>query len=250
MLRIPLTATTLSRAARAVRSLGSVALLILVSASSVPAWAAPPRHALYHPVRTSIAALIPASRALPDDRKAELQQLAAYMNDRRAAKKPVNLLFICTHNSRRSHIAQLWASVAAAYFDLNGIAAYSGGTEVSAFNPRAVAALRRAGFLIDGGGDGANPHYQVTFAAGQVPMELFSKKYSDASNPQSDFVAVMTCAQADESCPLVEGAALRVPLHYEDPKAADGTPGEDATYDARVRQIGSEMLYLFARIRR
>ena len=208
---------------------------------------ASPAKTKFNPVlASSISALVPTSRALPEDRKAELKRLAAWITDRRAAKQPVNLLFICTHNSRRSHIAQLWASVAAAYDGIDGIRTFSGGTEVSAFNPKAVAALQRAGFTIDGGGEGTNPHYKVTFAAGQTPMDLFSKKYSDPSNPQSDFAAVMTCAQADKSCPLVQGAALRVPLHYEDPKAADGTPEEAATYDARVKQLGSEMLYLFS----
>jgi len=53
---------------------------------------------------------------------------------------------------------------------------------------------------------------------------------------------------ADEACPLVRGTELRVPLRYEDPKLADGTPGEAVAYDARSLQIASEMLHLFSRL--
>ena len=217
---------------------------------AVRSGAAPMRPVFNPTVQSTIDALLPASRSLPEERKVELKKLAAYVRDGRAAGRPVKLLFICTHNSRRSQIAQLWASVAAAYYGLDSIHAFSGGTEASAFNPRAVAALQRAGFEIAASSTGTNPHYRVTFAPHETPLDLYSKTYGDAVDPQTDFAAVMTCAQADKSCPLVQGASLRVALHYEDPKAADGTAEEAATYDARVRQIGSEMLYLFSEARR
>ena len=202
----------------------------------------------FHPeLKASIQAAVSASKALPEDRKVELRKLARYVADKLKAKEPANLLFICTHNSRRSHMAQLWAATAAAYYRIDGVHTYSGGTEATAFNPRAVAAMRRAGFKIDDG-EGANPHYKVSFAAGLPPLELFSKTFADKSNPQSSFAAVMTCAQADKSCPVVPGATIRAALHYEDPKASDGTPEESATYDARSRQIASEMFYLFSQV--
>jgi arsenate reductase (thioredoxin) len=58
----------------------------------------------------------------------------------------------------------------------------------------------------------------------------------------------MTCDEADQDCPFVKGAALRISLPYEDPKVADGTPEEAARYDARSRQIATEMLYLFSKV--
>jgi hypothetical protein len=66
--------------------------------------------------------------------------------------------------------------------------------------------------------------------------------------PQQNFAAVMTCSHADASCPLVMGASVRVAIPYEDPKAADGTPEETALYDARSKQIATEMLFLFSRV--
>lgn len=142
-------------------------------------------------------------------------------------------------------MAQLWAATAAAHFGVEPVCTYSGGTEATAFNPRAVAALKRAGFEIQNPG-GDNPRYRVTYAAGGPVLECFSKTYDDALNPSDGFAAIMTCSEADEACPVVHGAALRSRLRYEDPKVADGTPGEAAVYDERCLQIAGEMLYLFS----
>jgi hypothetical protein len=54
----------------------------------------------------------------------------------------------------------------------------------------------------------------------------------------------MTCSSADKGCPLVYGSDARFSVPYVDPKVSDGTPEEAATYDARLRQIGTEMLYV------
>jgi hypothetical protein len=73
--------------------------------------------------------------------------------------------------------------------------------------------------------------------------------YADAANPQREFCAIMTCSQADEACPNVAGAANRIAIPYEDPKAADGTPEEAAVYDERCAQIARETLYAFSLVR-
>jgi arsenate reductase len=179
---------------------------------------------------------------IPETRKDQLRQLADYIHQKRSAQDPVRLNFICTHNSRRSHLSQIWAATAAAYLGLDGIQTYSGGTEATAFNPRAVAALERVGFQIeDPGGD--NPHYRVSFSSEVPPLECFSKTFDDPFNPEKHFAAIMTCSDADENCPFIPGAEFRLPLTYEDPKAADDTPEEAARYDERVRQIGRELFY-------
>lgn len=185
--------------------------------------------------------------AVPAERKAQLDRLAAYVRTERAAGRAPKLVYICTHNSRRSHLGQLFGALAAAAYGVPGVETFSGGTEVTAFNPRAVAALQRAGFEVDAP-PGTNPHYQLRFASAGPAQEAFSKHYADPPNPTSGFAAIMTCSAADESCPIVKGAALRVPLHYEDPKASDGTPEEAATYDARALQIATEAFYLFSRV--
>lgn len=185
---------------------------------------------------------------IPDDRKLALERVAIFIAERMAAGEPIELTFICTHNSRRSHMAQIWAAVAAARYGVTGVETFSGGIETTAFNPCAVEAIKRAGFVVANPG-GENPHYRVGYSDDAPTIECFSKAYDDPFNPQRDFVAVMTCSQADRACPVVHGAALRVPVAYDDPKASDGTPEEASTYDARCRQIGAEMLYLFSRVR-
>lgn len=180
------------------------------------------------------------------ERKAQLQQLSDYLSERRAAGKPINLTFICTHNSRRSHISQLWGQVAAVRYGFANVETFSGGTESTAFNPRAVDALRRAGFDIKRLDKLNNPKYEVAFAAGELPVVCFSKVYTEAPNPTRDFCAVLTCSSADQACPTVAGASHRVAIPYEDPKVADDTPEEATIYDERVAQIARELLYAFS----
>ncbi len=218
------------------------------TASSTRAPAGPAAVALLPAVAASLASLQAGFDAVPPERKQSLEKLALFVRARRSSGETARLLFICTHNSRRSHLGQVWASAAAAYYGVDGVEAYSGGTETSAFNPRAMAALERAGFqLASPGGD--NPHVMVTYARGRPPLEAFSKKYDDPFNPKEGFAAVMTCSVADKACPIVHGSSLRVVLPYDDPKAADGTPEESAVYDRRSRQIGTEMMYLFSRVK-
>jgi arsenate reductase len=203
-------------------------------------------HGLHPALKTYLDARMAELDALPPDRRETLGQLASFVREQHAAGQPARLLFICTHNSRRSHMGQLWAAAAAAYFEADGIETYSGGTEATAFNPRAVAAMERAGFVIARPPvDEDNPRYEVSIADGVPAMVAYSKTWQDPANPREGFAAVMTCSQADEACPFVQGAVLRVSLPYEDPKLADGTAQEAERYDQRARQIATEMLYLF-----
>ena len=179
---------------------------------------------------------------IDEDRKAVLNQLKAYVQDNEIPK----LNFICTHNSRRSHLSQIWAQVFACHFNVS-LETFSGGTEATAFNPNAVAALRRAGFKIESEG-GENPRYEVSFSDDQEKMVCYSKTFDDPLNPQEDFAAVMTCSEADADCPFVPGASARIKLFYEDPKVSDGTPEESQTYDERCAQIANEMKYIFSAI--
>lgn len=187
---------------------------------------------------------------IPDERKEQLAAIAKFVSAKNASGEPSNLTFICTHNSRRSHLSQLWAQTAAHHFGIENVNCFSGGTEVTAFNSRSVRALRHAGFNIEQTDSTANPVYLVNYAKGIAPVKGFSKKYDDPFNPQDNFVAVMTCSHADESCPLVVGASLRIAIPYDDPKVADNTPAEEAKYKERCRQIATEMYYVFSQVKK
>jgi arsenate reductase (thioredoxin) len=183
------------------------------------------------------------------DRKQILKQLVSFIEKKKKAGESVTLNFICTHNSRRSHIAQLWAQTAAYYYGIDNVSCFSGGTEATAFNPRAAKAMQEAGFSIKLTKDGNNPTYEVRFFDGAEPVIAFSKKYDDPFNHNKDFAAIMTCSHADENCPLVIGATARIALTYDDPKEFDGTPLEADKYAERVHQIGREIFYAFSQVK-
>lgn len=180
---------------------------------------------------------------ISESRKQKLRTLADYIRSQKSAK----LTFICTHNSRRSHLCQIWAATLAHRFGLDGVYSFSGGTEETAFNPRAIAALQRAGFHIENPG-GENPKYQVYFDDDKEPLICYSKTFDDSANPQKEFAAIMTCTDADENCPIVPGAEKRFFIPYIDPKEADDTLKEGQVYDERCQQIATEMYYLMSQV--
>ena len=183
---------------------------------------------------------------IPSERKSELAQLADYCLKTLQSNREVNLIFICTHNSRRSHISQLWAKVAASYNGFSNILTFSGGTEGTAFNPRAVLALKNSGFEIRALDQSENPLYEAIYSKERPAEKCFSKAYDHPANPSDKFGAVMTCSDADEACPTVFGAEYRIAIKYEDPKKFDDTDLESEKYAERVRQIAREMVYAFS----
>lgn len=189
-----------------------------------------------------------ASEKISENREETLQILVDYIQHKIDRKLPVNLHFICTHNSRRSQFAQIWAQTMACYFGIE-IRCFSGGVEVTACNKRTIDSLIRAGFQVQENKDPDNPIYQIFYEKGKSPLLAFSKLVDDAINPNSDFAAVMTCAHADENCPVVHGAEIRIPIRYEDPKTYDDTPQEAQKYDECSMQIASEMYWVFSRIK-
>jgi arsenate reductase len=203
---------------------------------------------LYPALQLFFDGLQPELEAIPEARREQLAELAEVIREGKAEQTPLALTFICTHNSRRSHLGQVLSMAAAAYAGVDGLVAYSGGTEATAFNPRAVAAIERIGFQVEKP-QGDNPRYQVRYAVNADPLTCFSKKYDHQANPQEGFIAVMVCSEADAACPFVPGAQARVAIPYRDPKEADGSPEEAATYDARTRQIAAEMLYTMQLVR-
>jgi arsenate reductase len=186
---------------------------------------------------------------IPTERKTALDRLAVFIDDRRSHGKTAKLIFICTHNSRRSHLAQIWAQTTAHYFGIEGIETYSGGTEATAFNPRAMAVLQRTGFRVETVTPGDNPLVRIRYSTEADPMDCFSKTYDQPPNPRTDFCAIMTCSDADRHCPIVFGAADRIVIRYDDPKEFDGTFEEEARYDERCRQIAREMVWALGRVR-
>ncbi|MCA0363409.1 MAG: protein-tyrosine-phosphatase [Bacteroidetes bacterium] len=187
---------------------------------------------------------------IPADRKEDLEKIAAYVESKIKKGETAELVYICTHNSRRSHFGQLWAATAAAYYGIENIKTYSGGTEATACNERSVGALLRAGFTVQNTTGGSNPVYHFQYAENGPQLVAFSKKYDDEANPKNGFCAIMTCSSADEACPVVFGATARVSTQYKDPKAFDGTDQEAKMYDERCKQIATETFYVFSLVKK
>lgn len=204
---------------------------------------------LYNALENRIQEFEAQFREISSERKIILNQLTLFIQTKKELNASIDLNFICTHNSRRSHIAQLWAQAAAAYYGIENVRCFSGGTEATAFNPRAVKALQDAGFVIAKRKEGENPVYEARYSTDAEPVIAFSKTYNDPFNNTKDFAAIMTCSHADENCPLVLGASERIALTYNDPKEFDGTPQETEKYAERVHQIGTEIFYAFSRVK-
>nr|WP_299031957.1 protein-tyrosine-phosphatase [uncultured Tenacibaculum sp.] len=184
-----------------------------------------------------------------EERKQVLQPLTSYIQEKLENKEMISLNFICTHNSRRSHLSQVWAQTMTFYYQIPNVNAYSGGTEATEMNEIVASTLVDNGFQIQQLSDGTNPIYAVKYADNASPIIGFSKKYDNDFNPSSAFCAIMTCSQADEGCPFIAGADKRVPVTYEDPKLYDGTPIEKEKYLERSLQIAAEMYYVFSSVK-
>jgi arsenate reductase (thioredoxin) len=184
------------------------------------------------------------------ERRKLLQPLVQYIQAKYTEGEIIRLNFICTHNSRRSHLAQIWAQTMAYYFGIHKVFCYSGGTETTAMFPKAVQTLVNHGFQIHKLSDTDNPVYAVKFSENEHPVICFSKVYNDPFNPVNKFGAVVTCNSADEACPVVFGAEQRFPVKYDDPKSFDGTELVDAKYAERSMEIAEEMYYVFAQIKK
>ncbi|PQJ82509.1 arsenate-mycothiol transferase ArsC [Polaribacter glomeratus] len=188
-------------------------------------------------------------KTISDDRKEILNSLVAFIQIKVTHQEEIRINFICTHNSRRSHLSQVWAQTMAFHYNIKNVFCYSGGTEATAMFPMAAATLRNAGFEIKTVSEGKNPVYSIKYAENEHPIIGFSKKLDDSFNPKSKFAAIMTCSQADGACPFITGAEKRIPITFEDPKAFDNTPQQAEKYQERSLQIATEMFYVFSKIK-
>lgn len=185
---------------------------------------------------------------ISSERKLVLQPLIDIIQSKKNQNQTIRLNFICTHNSRRSHLSQIWAQTLAYYFNIPNIYCYSGGTEATALFPKVAETLRNQGFQVYKIAEGINPIYAIQYSINEQSIIGFSKKYNDDFNPQNDFVAIMTCDNADEGCPIVVGAIERIPIKYTDPKQFDNTTMMDEKYIEKSMEIASELYYVMSLI--
>jgi len=187
---------------------------------------------------------------IPSERKDVLNKLSDFISLKNKKNEICNLIFICTHNSRRSILTQIWAQVAACYYEMADVRAFSGGTEATAIFPEILSSLEKAGLQTKKIAEKNNPLYEIKYDDSQSPIKGFSKTYNDAFNPQQDFAAIMTCSDADKNCPFIPNAITRISLPFDDPKAFDNTSQQAEKYDERCRDIAREIFYAFSNIKK
>lgn len=196
-------------------------------------------------VTEKIIALTMQYDGISSERKRVLEKIALCINEMKASGSEVNLLYVCTHNSRRSHFGQVAAALAAAFYGINDMHSFSAGTEVTAMNHNAVNALTALGCEVLKEGHSNNPNYRVSFGA-ETDIVCFSKMYNDTTIPKHNLIAIMTCTDAEQNCPFIPAARYRISTPYQDPKQSDGTGHEAQTYYERLTQILTETLYIFS----
>ncbi len=187
--------------------------------------------------------------SISEERKIILQPLVDFIQEKASNGQEIRLNLICTHNSRRSHLSQVWAQTAAAHYNIKNVFCYSGGTEATAMFPMAAKTLVKQGFQIKTIAEGSNPVYAIKYSENEHPVIGFSKTFDDDFNPQSEFAAILTCSSADQGCPFIAGAEVRIPITFEDPKAFDNTPQQAEKYEERSVQIATEMFYVFSQVK-
>lgn len=188
---------------------------------------------------------------ISEDRLKLLRLVGDLIKESIAKNKIAKIVVVCTHNSRRSQLAEAWIVAACQYYGIDTIEAYSGGTEATAFNLRMVVALRQSAFHLHTDGPRNNPFYTLqAVEKAKSPHIMYSKIYDHPSNPRENFMTFMVCDHADQNCPVILGAEHRISLPYLDPKEYDDTPMENQMYLEKVEEIGREMIFLMGEVSR
>lgn len=186
------------------------------------------------------------------ERKQKLEELAKSVEHSYKKTRKSNLVFVCTHNSRRSHFGQLMATIMAVHFGLD-ITSYSAGTETTRFHPNAIAAILSVGFNLvpqTNSSKSSNTVFVLSYSTDEKQsIKCFSKTIFDESLPKDKFIAIMVCSDANENCPFIPGADIRFSLAYEDPKIYDNDDDAVNHYKESLFQIGTELAFCFSKIK-
>lgn len=186
---------------------------------------------------------------IDENRKQLLKSIAIYIAKQVTANKKVNLNYICTHNSRRSQLTQVWSSYATNYYKFSDINSFSGGTVATAFYRNTVKTLQEVGFtfqIIEFSHQ--NPVYAINYKNGINPIVGFSKLYDDEYN-KKPFIAITTCSNAAENCPFITDAIECFHLPFNDPKTFDNTLYQSEKYLEINQQIAGEIHFIFKNIK-
>ena len=182
---------------------------------------------------------------IPGERKDQLNELAGYISENLTKKEPVQILFVCTNNSRRSQFAEIWAQTAAYYYGLKNISSYSGGIQQTAINYMIIESLKRAGFSVTASEVySENPVYLVSPGRRWKDIFVFSKKIDYWNNPNGHFACVYCSKNLINNNMKIPGSIQTIELPYDNVKIFDNSPGGNLKNDKICKEIGREMFYV------
>lgn len=186
---------------------------------------------------------------ISESRKEKLHTLVKYIANKLNNSQPVNLIFICVQNSRRSHLAQVIAQHQAFQHGFKNVFCYSGGVEVTRIHPNTVQTLKTLGYTVQLKEDSENPVFELSYHTSQKPILLYSKNFEDVTKSLNQFAAVMVCSETETNCPYVPSAEKKILIPYDDPKVADNSANPLEVYLKVAKQIEEEINYVFSNVK-
>jgi hypothetical protein len=182
---------------------------------------------------------------VPDSTGKMLKEAGTYIIDHLNSGRETSISFVCEHNSRKSHLGQVWTQMAAQYYGIDSVICYSGGTTPTYVNQRIIKALENTGFQISEKGiAGEGPIYYLNYNKPSQGFEIFSKRYDHAMNPDTNYIAISLCYNPEECCPITGGADEQLTIPYPDLQPYDNTPLETKMYDEQCRMIARDMFFM------
>ena len=146
-----------------------------------------------------------------------------------------DIVFICTHNSRRSIFCEVWANILANKY-LKNINFYSAGTERTSIHNEVIKSFSRLGIKTK----------ENTIQIGETSIILKSKILKELK--LDSFISIFTCGEAEESCPIDRRSQINIPLLFDDPKRYDGLKNERIEYDKTCSLIAKKLNFIIKRI--
>tara|TARA_B100000886_G_scaffold285967_1_gene210466 strand:- start:4029 stop:4604 length:576 start_codon:yes stop_codon:yes gene_type:complete len=169
--------------------------------------------------------------SLEDFQKARIKKISKTLKNE--IKSCNSIVFVCTHNSRRSQFCQVWSQILSDIYKLN-LSFQSAGVVKTEVYIGVIRSLQRAGVDIDETG---------TILINNKQVSLFSKSLDEINFKK--FISIMTCSDAEKSCPTDPRSKKNISLFYPDPKRFDGTQDEIKEYDFTCKSIAAEINAIF-----
>ncbi len=142
-----------------------------------------------------------------------------------------SIVFICTHNSRRSQLCEFWAKYFSNHYEKN-LNFYSAGVEKTEVYNGVFKALLRCGIK----------RLNNKLIVEKKSIRLESKTLEEIH--LKSFISIFNCSDAEKNCPIDFRSIANINLKYEDPKRFDGSSLEEDEYFKTSYKIARELNYI------